>query len=179
MYEQRDCLKYIWSIILLLSPLMAFTWFHLPRLIASNLPRMIMTCSVTRWLYYIFNICPFETMKMGSIALKYFQRRLNILPIMNKTRKQLSKTLKMLLLWRNFTKSGHTDDLGLRDLYDLTWRRKDRERVGNERIVCRQAGGRVDFRLWHEYNFLATFESNYPHLIPPVVDVIKLFLEDI
>ena len=47
-------------------------------------------------------------MKMCPIALKNLQIGFNILPNNKETLKQLPKTFKMLPIWWNFPKSGHT-----------------------------------------------------------------------
>ena len=82
--------------------------FHFLSLKPSDTPRR--WASVTRWLYCFFNICPFVSIKMGlKNWLKNLQRRFNILPNIKQTRKQLTKTFKMLpIIGRNFAKSGHT-----------------------------------------------------------------------
>ena len=45
---------------------------------------------------------------MGVIALKDFQRRLNILPNAQLTQKQLPNNFKILPIWKNLAKFGHT-----------------------------------------------------------------------
>ena len=55
-----------------------------------------------------FNIWPFVTMTVCPIALKNAQIGFNILLNNKEILKQLSKTFKMLSIWWNFTKSGHT-----------------------------------------------------------------------
>ena len=64
--------------------------------------------SVTRWLYCFFNICPFLTMKIRTIALKNVHKGFSVLPTKKYTLKQLPKTFKMLPTWWKFAKSGHT-----------------------------------------------------------------------
>ena len=51
--------------------------------------------SLTRRLYYFFNICPVVTMKMSPKALQKFQGRFNILPNIKLTRKHLPKVFKI------------------------------------------------------------------------------------
>ena len=45
---------------------------------------------------------------MGVIALKDFQRRINILPNAQLTQKQLPNNFKILPIWKNLAKFGHT-----------------------------------------------------------------------
>ena len=66
------------------------------------------TSSVTRWLYYLFNIWPFTIM---NVCPTNGQSRFKIFPNMKETLQNLLNILKWSPKLRNFAKFGHTVDV--------------------------------------------------------------------
>ena len=78
--------------------------------ICESSPNLVtLSSSVTRWLVYSFNILPFTTINFCPIAHKICPSRFTISPNTEQTFKKLPKINNILKKWRNFAKSGHTE----------------------------------------------------------------------
>ena len=64
--------------------------------------------SVTRLLYYYFNICPFRTMKFAQKFEIFAKVGSQFCQILNSYSRKGPKLVKVIPKWRNFVKSGHT-----------------------------------------------------------------------
>ena len=59
----------------------------------------------------LFNLLPFETMKICPTAYKIIKAGTNVCQMLKNYTKNCPKTYKIMSKWQNFDKSGHTDSV--------------------------------------------------------------------